>query len=368
MVTGMRRTGKTTLLQDIYSKVDSKNKLFLDLENPLNQKFFEEQNYERIKQTFESLGLNFAKKAYLFLDEIQTARAVPSVVKYFIDHYQAKFFLTGSASLYLKNLFTESLAGRKYLFELQPLTFREFLAFKESRIQLPRSAASITPAFFELVKPLYEEYVAFGGFPGVVLKQSVAEKKQMLDEIFTSYYQMEVLQIGDFRRNDVIRDLILLLAQRTGTRMDIQKLSVELSISRITLADYLSFLEGTYLIRTIRPFSKGRDTELRKMPKVYFCDSGLANHLARLERGRIFENSVFQNLQLLGELNYYLRKDGNEIDFIVNRKKAFEVKSSPQKTDLSRLRRLTRLLGIRQFQIVSGVFTKLDRTTYGFLL
>ena len=113
IITGMRRTGKTSLLQFIYERVDSSNKLFLDLENPLNQRYFEESNYEKVKSDLEILGLNFTRKAYLFLDEIQLAKNLPSVVKYLIDHYKVKCFLTGSASFYLKNLFSESLAGRR---------------------------------------------------------------------------------------------------------------------------------------------------------------------------------------------------------------------------------------------------------------
>src|SRR3990172_12522924 len=113
ILTGMRRTGKTTLLNLIRDSLKGDNKLFLDLENPLNRKFFEEEDYERIKASLEFLGINFAKRAYVFLDEIHHIKKLPSVVKYFIDHYKVKFFLTGSASFYLKNLFTESLSGRK---------------------------------------------------------------------------------------------------------------------------------------------------------------------------------------------------------------------------------------------------------------
>jgi len=60
------------------------------------------------------------------------------------------------------------------------------------------------------------------------------------------------------------------------------------------LYDYLSFLEGTYFIKMIRPFSKWRSTEVRKMPKVYVCDTGLSNHFARLDESHFFENSVLE--------------------------------------------------------------------------
>jgi len=368
VITGMRRTGKTTLLNFIYEQVNSKNKIFLDLENPLNRRYFEADNYERIKVSFEILGIDFAHKPFIFLDEIQFVKNLPSVVKYFIDHYQAKFFLTGSASYYLKNLFTESLAGRKFIFELFPLSFAEFLTFKEVALKIPGNTVDINGPIFDLFSPLFEEYMLFGGFPGVVLKSSIDEKKKALEDIFSSFFQLEVTQLGDFRKNEVVRDLMLLLMQRIGSRLDVQKLSRELNVSRPTLNDYISFLEGTYFIKLIRPFSVGRDTEIRKMPKVYVCDTGLANHFARLDTGVLFENSIFQNLRLKGEINYYQRKNGVEIDFILDKRMAYEVKLKPQKSDTKRLWGLARALNLEEFKIVSKDYSRLENIIYGFML
>ncbi len=368
VITGMRRTGKTTLLNIIYEQIDSKNRLFLDLENPLNRKYFEETNYERIKTSFQALGIDFTQRPFIFLDEIQFVKNLPSVVKYFIDHYKIKFFLTGSASFYLKNLFTESLAGRKYLFELYPLSFREFLMFKESPLKIPENTSAITESIFEAISPLYDEYISFGGFPGVVLKSDVTEKKKAIEEIFTSFFQLEIIQLGDFRRNEVMRDLMLLLIQRLSSKLDIQKISRELGLSRPTLKEYISFLEGTYFIKTIRPFSKGKDTEIRKTPKVYLCDSGLANHFAKLDEGRLFENNVFQNLRLKGELNYYQRKSGMEIDFILNKKRAYEVKLKSQESDVRKLKAFTKELNLEGFEIVSKNYWESENITYGFML
>jgi len=368
VITGIRRVGKTSLIRFIYDKVDSDNKIFLDLENPLNQKYFEEENYEKIKSTLEFLGIDFTKKSYLFLDEIQLLKNLPSVVKYLIDRYKVKCFLTGSASYYLKNLFAESLVGRKYLFELFPLNFKEFLWFKESNIKLPDNPKTISKPIFNTISNLYEEYLLFGGFPEVVLKKNTGEKKKSLEDIFTSYFQLEVLRLGDFRRNNKIRDLILLLMQRVGTKLDIKKLSSELSISRPTLYQYISFLEGTYLIKTIKPFSRGKDIEVRKIPKVYFCDCGLANNFAKLDGGTLFENSIFQNLRIKGEVNYYQRKSGVEIDFIFNKDTAIEVKTNPSKQDLKKLSKISSELGIKKFFIVSRKYSDLENIQYGFLI
>jgi predicted AAA+ superfamily ATPase len=368
ILTGMRRTGKTTLLKYIYENNHSSNKLFLDMENPVNRKYFEEENYEKIKKAFEFLGIIFSSRSYVFIDEIQFVNNLPSVVKYFIDQYHVKFFLTGSASFYLKNLFSESLAGRKFIFELFPLTFREYLVFKDVQLKIPGDMGEITPAIFNAIIPFYEEYLFFGGFPQVVLKERSEDKKRAIEEIFTSFYQLEVLQLGDFRRNDKIRDLILLLSGRTGSKLDIQKLSRELTISRQTLQEYLSFLEGTFFFKTIRPYAKGINGEIRKMPKIYACDTGLINHFARVDRGNLFENSVFQNLRLKGDLRYFQRKSGAELDFILDNDTAYEVKITTHQSDISRIETLTSQLKLKDFFVVTLSYSSLNHVIFPFLL
>lgn len=365
IVTGMRRTGKTTLLNLIKDLVKSENQLFLDLENPLNRKYFEEDDYERIKSTLEFLGANFTSRPYFFLDEIQFVKNLPSVIKYFIDHYKAKFFLTGSASFYLKNLFTESLAGRKVIFEIFPLTFSEFISFKQSAFKISDDSP-ITKPVFDTMSRLYDEYIRYGGFPEVVLKNSAGEKANALNDIFTSFFQLEVLQLGDFRRNEVIRDLMLLLMQSTGSKIDIQKMSRDLKISRPTLYNYLAFLEGTYFIKTVKPFSRGKSTEVRKMPKVYICDTGLANHFVKLDEGHLFENSIFQNLRVKGDLNYYQKKSGVEIDFILDKKHAYEVKINPRESDIRKLKTLSTELGL-QCSMISKSYSNIKGIVYGFM-
>ena len=86
IITGMRRTGKSTLLKYIYNKIDSKNKLFLDFENPINRKYFESDNYERIKSSLEILGLDFGTaRPHIFIDEIEYLESLSSIINYFMD-------------------------------------------------------------------------------------------------------------------------------------------------------------------------------------------------------------------------------------------------------------------------------------------
>ena len=368
IITGMRRVGKTTILKNIFSKIDSKNKLLLDLENPINRKYFEDDNYEKIKSSLEILGLDFSNRVYLFLDEIQYMQNIASVMKYFIDSWKVKFFVTGSTNFYTRNIFNESLSGRKLIYELFPLTFREFLSFKGRKVNLPNHIDDISKPIFDMLSNLYDEYLLFGGFPEVVNKKTIEEKKKTLEDIFASFFKFEVVQLSNYRKSDVIRDLMLLLMRKTGTRMDIHKISQELGISRATTYEYLSFLEGSYFIQIIRPFGSSNINEIKKAPKVYVCDTGLVNHFARIPEENLFENSIYQNLMTKGALQYYERKSGTGLHFILAGKSGYQVLLHPRKSDATRIMKLGTDLELNQYWMVSKVFSDLPHVLYSFML
>jgi len=376
IVNGMRQVGKTTILKQIYEEIKSPYKLYLDLENVLSRKYFENDNYEAIYHSLCNLtGAGSNDKIYLFLDEIQKVKSLPSIIKYLGDNHNFKFFLTGSVSFYLKNLFSESMAGRKFLFELTPLSFMEFLKFKNLKYQIPQENKQIDKVFYQTIFPYYEEFVLYGGFPAVVLAKNQQEKEMRIGEIFASYYEKDVINFSDFRKNKVIRDLMLLLLARTGCRLDISKLSLELGISRITLGEYLSFLEATYFIKTIKPFSRNMDAEIRKMPKIYVADSGMANILGKTAFGQTFETAVFHQLYLKRQsnnisrfINYYQKKNGGEIDFILNKEWALEVKRSADIKDLKKLNKISQDLKIKKHNLISYQYNSLDKVIFGLQL
>src|SRR3989338_758095 len=313
IITGMRRTGKTTLLKKIFEEIPSDNKKYIDLENPANWIHFRTENYDKVIPSLFD-GQTPTGKIYLFLDEIQNIKNLPSIVKYLIDNYQVKFFLTGSVSFYLKNFFSESLSGRKFLFELSPLDFQEFLEFKQvsykSLYSLSEKARRKLPALVDKYSLLYREYLTYGGFPSVVLRTEEEKKKEELKDILYSYLELDVKKIIRIRKNREVEDLIKLLAIRCGNKLDIQKLASEIGISRQTVYSYLYFLEKTYLINLISPYSKSPDREVSGAKKVYFIDNGLVNILAQVSSGQLLENSVFCNLRKYGSLNYYQRRSG----------------------------------------------------------
>ena len=360
VLTGMRRAGKTTILKYLFDKLDSNNKIFLDMGNPISRSYFEEFDYDNIWENLKEYGLNKSTKAYIFLDEIQEMPEIVKAIKYLYDRYDIKFYLTGSSSYYLKNLFPESLAGRKFLFELFPLSFEEFLGFKEvskkSYNNLKDIATNKNKINYEHIKKLYEEYLEWGGFPEVVLESNYETKKLKLIDVFKSYFEQDVKGLSDFSDLSKFRNLMILLMQRVGSKLDISKLASEIEVSRPTVYSYISFLEATYFIYLVSPYSQNIDREVSGANKVYICDTGIVNTFGKVSAGAILENSVFLNLKKYGKVHYYEKRKGGEVDFILEEKQALEVKNKAIPQYIQDLSKKAKTLDIRDYYVVSKAF------------
>ena len=306
--------------------------------------------------------MDASKKLYVFLDEIQFLPNITSVIKYLYDHYKIKFVVTGSSSFYLKNHFTESMAGRKLIFELFPLTFQEFLGFKNiTKPEISKfsdKAQTKTKFSKEEYAKLYEEYIQYGGFPGVVLEPELSRKEELLKDIFSSYFQKDVASLSDFKDGSKLRDLIYLLMSRIGSKVDISKIATILEISRPTVYNYLEFLDSTYFVQAVSHFSSA-DKRISGGKKYYLCDSGLSRVLGEVSAGQLFENSVFQNLRPFYDLNFYQRR-GGEVDFILDKKMALEVKQTASLADIANMKKRVERLDLKESYIVSRNFVDFE--------
>lgn len=350
VITGMRRTGKTTLVKQLLSGIKSKNKLYIDLERLDNRDLFAQKNYDNIMNNLISRGLKTDQKMYLVIDEIQMLPPIASILKYLYDTFGVKFIVTGSSSYYLKNLFSESLAGRKKIFELYPLDFGEYLEFQGIPWQKKESWKNkkFNPVEYERVKNYYERYIEFGGFPEVALAASDQERKDLISDILSSYINIDIKTLSDFRNEKNIYNLMKLLSVRIGTRLDYSKMSRISGLSRPTVMNYIDFFEKTYLIKRVSVITKSPDREIVKAQKIYFCDNGLAGFLADLSSGSKFENAIFNQLRVFGEIRYYSLKSGREIDFILDGDFGLEVKEMPLEFDQKKFDDLRQSAGIRR--------------------
>jgi len=358
VITGMRRVGKTTAVKHLLEKINSKNKLYLDMERVENRHMFSQHSYKDIELSLEAEGLDLSKKAYIALDEIQLVPNLSSVVKYLYDSYNIKFIVTGSSSFYIKNRFTESLAGRKRIFEMEPLSFSEYLAFQgeQSTSKFKEDFPRFNLAFYNRYRKHYESYLRYGGFPEVVLAKKESDKIEYLKDVVNSYMELDIKLLSDFKESDDLYKLILLLSARVGSKMDYSKIGSTLGINRQKIKDYVNLLEYTYFIKLITPFTHNRDREIAMQPKIYFSDNGLLTALGNLSSGALLENMISIQLSRKGKLQYFAKKTGQEIDFILDGKTAIEVKEIPSASDLNVLKnraagiklKETHLVGLKQ--------------------
>jgi len=374
VITGMRQVGKTTLMRQLFNQFEGR-RLWFDLDNPLDQMVFENLDYNAVYRDLAGMSdLKDPERLLVCIDEIQNLPAITKIIKYLIDHYGVKFIVTGSSNYYLRNLFPESLSGRKFLYVLPVLTYREFLHFKGilpeigpveklEEVLAPKSRALVVKN-----QELYEEYMEFGGFPEVALTPDSETKKQVLKNIFASFFEKDIKVFTELREVRELRDMILLLAARNGNILDVTRLASELSINRVKVYSYLEFLEGIFFLKLVPKYSGSIDRSVAGGKKVYFSDTGILNLVAKVTEGQLLETAVANQLANWGELSFYNKRNTAEIDFILNKEIAFEVKQKPVEQDYRKLERLAAEIGIGRKYVVSNAVSDLPGTVYPWFL
>ncbi len=370
VITGLRQVGKTTLLRQLLEQIASPYKVWLDLDNPLDQKILEDLDYRVVYERLRQLaGAPDGQRLFVFIDEIQNFPPVTKIIKFLIDHYQVKFIVTGSSNFYLKNIFPESLAGRKFLYDIPPLTFTEYLYFRDvltletaqtTQQQNPfRTAAAHSVVESAPRLAYYDEYLSFGGFPEVVTTPDQATKRRILKQIVGSFFEKDIHVLADYADIRELRDLLLLLVPRVGSLLDVSKIASELGVARPKIYHYLEFLQGTFMIRLLGRFSKSIDRSVAGGRKVYFTDTGLLSTLGSVNDGQLLENAVVNQLAAYGQaVSFYRERAGAEIDLIFDKKVALEIKVTGATADLVTLERRARRLKLATSYVVSKKFVE----------
>lgn len=331
---GARQVGKTTLMRLIQQKHFAEESLFFDLENP---------DYFDLLNNSPELFISFLKSYHnwdgvrrivIFIDEIQYLTNPTNFLKYIYDNYSAiKLIVSGSSTLEIRGKLKDSLVGRLIKFEIYPLSFKEFLHFKE-KDNLANAIGK--PIDFELINNelrfYYEEFMTYGSYPKVVLANDIEIKKAYLKQIHESYIQKDIKDIGRIREVDKFNRLVCLLANQSGNLLNISELSRTIAVSVNTINEWLFLLENTFVVRLLRPFSGNLRNELTKMPKLYFIDNGLRNSIINSfeTTGSMFENSFYAYLNhsyRADNLFFYRTQDKKEIDFVAN-KIPYELKTA----------------------------------------
>lgn len=329
LIVGPRQAGKTTIMLMLKQELEEQGKktLLMNLDIEADRYFFQSQ-----QSLVKKLELEIGKDdGFVFIDEIQRKDDAGLFLKGIYDmNLPYKFIISGSGSVELKEHIHESLAGRKRLFELSTISFEEFVNFKtdykyEDGLQ----------KFFDIEKEktleLAKEYMTFGGYPRVVIAETADEKKKIIEEIYTSFVEKDLVYLLGIQKTEDLDRLLKVISSQIGNLVNYSELSSTLGISKQTVNNYLWYTEKTFVIDKITPFYQNIRGEITKSPTYYFSDLGMRNFILGIfgnyaqtdNDGFLFQNFIYLLIKNNSNLNFskihfWRTKDGAEVDFILD--------------------------------------------------
>jgi len=362
---GARQVGKTTILYYIenYLKKQGEDAYFIDLEDSRFVRILDTGVAEFIRHLKEEglLSPGRKRKTFVFIDEIQYLSDPSSFLKLTADHHKnIKLIVSGSSSFAIKTKFKDSLVGRTVNFEIFNLSFREFLLFRQHPFQ---EGMAYTSKKIDDLRTLFKEYLLYGGYPKIVLTPEIDKKEKYLQQIIDTYVKKDIRDLADIKDIDKFNKLLEALASQSGQQLNVAELSNTTKIAKQTIEKYLFIMENTYIIKLVKPFSKNIRSELFKLPKIYFYDTGLMQMLwlKGLQKeliGNVFETGIFAELakKYTHEAIFYWRtKDKKEIDFILKIKNSIlpmEVKLNFEQFNPTAVQYFNKHYGINKYKVI----------------
>jgi len=368
VVTGARRSGKSYLLRQFAKKlinqgtpksnilmVNFEDPRFVSLDTNLLQKI-----YEVYLET-----LSPQDRPYIFLDEIQEVDKWEKWVRSMHELNKAKIILSGSNAKLLSREFSTLLTGRHVDLTMFPLSFKEFLRFKNLTVE---DELDLVNKRIE-IKSLLNKYLEFGAFPEVVLEEG---KKEILLAYFDDILNKDLVRRYRVRKAEKLNALAKFYLTNISSPITFNSIEKFLELSASTVEKYSGYLNSAYLTFFLKRFSFKVKAQEKSPRKVYSIDPGLANAVGfRFSQniGRLAENAVFLELErrrvVDPEMEFFYWKDARqrEVDFVVKRglklERLIQVCWDPQnlKTRKRELRGLTKAsakLGVAKKLVITG--------------
>lgn len=271
IVYGPRQVGKTTLLKSL---LENHKFLFLNGDDKTIVNALSEASTFDIKRI---IG-NFE---YVFIDEAQKIPNIGNTLKIITDQMpEVQLFVSGSSSLEINQATQESLTGRKFEFEMFPISWNEFenqVGYIESENQL-------------------EHRLIFGMYPDVITNSNL--EHQILQNLSKSYLYQDILALTGIRKPEVLDRLLVALALQIGSEVSFNELAQLLQIDKGTVLKYIDLLEKSFIIFTLPSFSRNLRNEIKNNRKIYFYDNGIRNAIlnnfnsldTRQDKGALWEN------------------------------------------------------------------------------
>src|SRR3989344_9340190 len=306
ILTGVRRCGKSTLLKQLMVQTTQWGYVNFEDERLLD---FKAQDFEMLN---EVLIETYGKIKIYFFDEIQNIARFETFVRRLQDEGK-KVVITGSNASLLSKEFGTRLTGRYKAFEIYPFSFREFLLFKE--VKIDRADVYVLEKKIRLIK-LFQEYLLSGGLPEYLKNND----KDYIKTVYENILYKDVIARYSIRRQKIIKELVNLLGTNISSQYTYNSLKKTLGLGNaITVKEYISYFVNSYLFFEMLKFSYSLKTQLNSPRKIYLIDSAfnqICGAVFSENKGRILENLVFLQLKRRRKEIYYYA-DQKECDFVV---------------------------------------------------
>jgi len=304
IIVGARQVGKTTLIKGLLKK---KSYLFLDADDPSIRKLLTDPNTEQIRSI---LGEN----KIVFIDEAQRIKGIGLTLKIITDQFSAvQLFVSGSSSFDLGNQLNEPLTGRKWEYELFPISWEEFEK-KEGYIKSEQQL---------------ENRLLYGMYPEVLNEKG--NEREVLKNLASSYLYRDILAFSEIRKPEILDNLLLALALQVGSEVNYNELAQTIGVNKITIQKYISILEKAYIIFRLNSFSRNLRNEIKQNRKIYFYDNGIRNMILgsfnplalRTDVGALWENFLISERKkqntyknTFARMYFWRTKQQQEVDYV----------------------------------------------------
>jgi predicted AAA+ superfamily ATPase len=367
LIFGVRRAGKTTVMHQLIDDLLCKKQV-----DPLRIFYF---SFDLIDSSLEDILEHYQidvlrqeirqqEKIYLLLDEIQKLPDWSNRIKILYDRYpNLKIILSGSAALLLQKGIKESLAGRFFEFQVEPLSFDEFLEFKGSAID------NTSEQLYERdIKILFHDYLNTGGFAETIAFSNVALKKYFRESLLERVVFRDIPESFQINRPNLLFSLLEIIAGTPGFYLDYKNLGNDLKIDQRTAANYISYLSYSLLINKLYNYSTNRLTSEKKLKRVYLSNTGFLSALNPEAEGNLglLVETFFANWLRTQFFSRTTKKE--EVDFILyDRKKTLpveiKIRENLSKKDLSSLRKFMQRYNCQRAILISKKDERIEKET-----
>ena len=310
VITGIRRSGKSTLLQQILKKSFHGKAFYFSFEDERLLHF----TAEDFNVLYEALVEFYGEQHTFFLDEVQNVSHWELFVRRLHDRGM-KIFITGSNATLLSQELSTRLTGRTIPYELYPFSFCEFVEFTKPTLKEKSPTTAVTRGTFSRA---FQEYLHLGGIPYYVLNR----EKSFLIQLYENILYRDIISRYKLDDEKTMRELSLYLISNIASLYAYNRLKGLLHLGSMnTVKNYIQYLENTYLFFSLKRFCYSLKQQQLAPKKIYCIDSALIDALSFKfsdNEGHLLENIVFLELKRKQHEVYYFHcENGQEVDFVV---------------------------------------------------